>query len=131
MHFVKGLPIFTTLAALASAEKASFTHYGGGDSRGSPNCATAINACGNPGQYGVQYTAALSQRQFGAGPGEGAGPACGTCYRITIDTDLRGNPVQERSITVVVNNLCPIQVCISCAFAFALKMRWLEGSGAD
>jgi len=89
----------------ASALKASFTEYGSGDSMGSPNCATAINACGNP---GGGYTAAISQAQFGAGPGQGAGPACGTCYQLTIQTDLNGNSVQQKTVKVRVNNLCPI-----------------------
>lgn len=85
--------------------KATFTEYGTGDSMGSPNCATAENACGEP-MSG--FTAALSEAQFGAGPGDGAGPACGTCYELTIDTDLDGNAVTQASVTVKVDNLCPM-----------------------
>ena len=57
--------------------KASFTEYGSGDSFGSGNCNTATTACGfytSPG-----YSAAVSQNEFGVGPGQGAGSACGTC----------------------------------------------------
>ncbi|KAI1329683.1 RlpA-like double-psi beta-barrel-protein domain-containing protein-containing protein [Xylariaceae sp. FL0255] len=93
------------LGALAQT-KASFTEYGSGDQNGSPNCATSNNACGFEGKG---YTAALSQSQFGAGPGQGAGPACGTCYSLTIDTDLNGNPVTSKTIKVQIDNLCPIQ----------------------
>ncbi|KAK0515881.1 hypothetical protein JMJ35_001915 [Cladonia borealis] len=76
---------------------ASFTRYGAGDQDGSGNCNTATAACGfynNPG-----YNAAISQALFGVGPGAGAGPACGTCYKLMPDG---GN-----SIVVKVNNLCP------------------------
>ena len=85
--------------------KASFTEYGSGDINNSPNCATTVNACGTP-QPG--FTAAISQAQFGVGPNQGPGPACGTCYQLTIDTDLSGNPVTQKTIMVTVNNLCPI-----------------------
>lgn len=52
----------------------------------------------------------MSQNLFGAGPGEGKGPACGTCYRLTVETDAQsGNAVPNAgsSIVVKVNNLCP------------------------
>lgn len=100
----------TSGSALAQSGpfKATFTQYGSGDQNGSPNCATTVNACGDPSVYAGKYTAAISQKQFGVGPGQGAGPACGTCYELTIETDLDGNPVTQKTITVVVNNLCPI-----------------------
>lgn len=52
----------------------------------------------------------MSQNLFGAGPGQGKGPACGTCYRLTVETDAtNGNAVPNAgsSIVVKVNNLCP------------------------
>jgi len=73
--------------------------YGSNDKDGSGNCNTASAACGffnNPG-----YNAAISQAVFGAGPGGGAGPACGHCYKLMPD-----HP-KARSIVVKVNNLCP------------------------
>ena len=73
------------------------TSYGAGDSFGSGNCNTATAACGfynNPG-----YNAAISQAVFGVGPGAGAGPACGTCYKLM--------PDGGSSIVVKINNLCP------------------------
>ncbi|KAE8355721.1 RlpA-like double-psi beta-barrel-protein domain-containing protein-containing protein [Aspergillus coremiiformis] len=93
-------------AGAFAQQRASFTMYGSGDSNGSPNCATAVNACGQPTQSGI--TAALSQAQFGVGPGQGAGPACGTCWELTITSDLNGNPVEQKTVKVTVNNLCPI-----------------------
>lgn len=41
--------------------------------------------------------------------GAGAGPACGTCWRLTIETDSSGNAVSNagNSIVVQVTNLCP------------------------
>ena len=66
-------------AATGVTYKASFTEYGAGDTFGSPNCNTNTAACGfytNPG-----FSAAVSQNEFGAGPGQGAGSACGTCWR--------------------------------------------------
>jgi hypothetical protein len=93
------------LCALAQW-KATFTEYGSGDINNSPNCATTVNACGTP-QPG--FTAAISQAQFGVEPNQGAGPACGTCCHLTIDKDLNGEPVTQKSITVKVNNLCPIK----------------------
>lgn len=76
----------TALALGASAQsyKASFTEYGTGDDNGSPDCNTATTACGyytSPG-----YSAAVSQNEFGVGPGAGAGPACGTCCTFSLWT---------------------------------------------
>ncbi|KAK5134341.1 hypothetical protein LTR08_006521 [Meristemomyces frigidus] len=87
--------------------KASFTEYGSGDSFGSGNCNTATTACGfytSPG-----YSAAVSQAEFGVGPGAGAGPACGSCWKLTIQTDSNGKKVSNagNSIVVQVTNLCP------------------------
>jgi len=87
--------------------KASFTEYGSGDTFGSGNCNTATTACGfytSPG-----YSAAVSQNEFGVGPGAGAGPACGSCWKLTIQTDSTGNKVSNagNSIVIQVNNLCP------------------------
>ena len=96
----------STLFAGAFALKATFTEYGSGDQNGSPNCATTENACGTPSGGGL--TAALSQQQFGAGPGEGAGPACGECWTITVESDLDGNPVEPKTTQVTVDNLCPV-----------------------
>ncbi|KAF2224161.1 RlpA-like double-psi beta-barrel-protein domain-containing protein-containing protein [Elsinoe ampelina] len=101
----------TSLLSLTTAQtlKASFTQYGAGDTFGSPNCNTNTAACGfytSPG-----YSAAASQNLFGVGPGAGAGPACGTCYRLTANTDSSGNRLSNagNSIVVQVNNLCPAQ----------------------
>jgi len=87
--------------------KASFTEYGSTDTWGSGNCNVATTACGfytSPG-----YSAAVSQNEFGVGPGAGAGPACGTCWKLTIETDSSGNTVSNsgNSIVVKVTNLCP------------------------
>ncbi|KAK0309498.1 hypothetical protein LTR01_004606 [Friedmanniomyces endolithicus] len=86
--------------------KASFTEYGAGDSFGSPNCQTATTACG---YYTTGFNAAASQNLFGVGPGAGAGPDCGLCYRLTIETDSSGKAVSNagNSIVVEITNLCP------------------------
>ncbi|PNS18078.1 hypothetical protein CAC42_4037 [Sphaceloma murrayae] len=102
---------FTAFLGLAAAQtyKASFTKYGAGDSFGSPNCNTKTAACGFYTQPG--YSAAVSQNLFGVGPGAGAGPACGTCWKVTANTDSSGNRLSNagNSIVVQVNNLCPAQ----------------------
>ena len=95
--------------------KASFTFYGAGDTFGSPNCNTNTAACGfftSPG-----FSAAASQNLFGVGPGAGAGPACGTCWKLTGQTDSSGNALSNAgtSIIVMVNNLCPAQGNPLCA----------------
>ncbi|KAJ9624845.1 hypothetical protein H2203_004795 [Taxawa tesnikishii (nom. ined.)] len=87
--------------------KASFTQYGSTDTWGSGNCNVATTACGfytSPG-----YSAAVSQNEFGVGPGAGAGPACGTCWKLTAQTDSSGNKLSNagNSIVVQVTNLCP------------------------
>ncbi|KIW87396.1 uncharacterized protein Z519_12032 [Cladophialophora bantiana CBS 173.52] len=87
--------------------KASFTHYGSGDSFGSPNCNTNTAACffyTSPG-----FSAAVSQNLYGAGPGQGQGPACGTCWKLVGETDSSGNTLSNvgTSIVVMINNLCP------------------------
>ena len=87
--------------------KASFTHYGAGDSFGSPNCNTNTAACFFFTQPG--FSAAVSQNLYGAGPGQGQGPACGTCWKLTGQTDSSGNSLSNAgtSIVVMINNLCP------------------------
>lgn len=57
------------------------------------------------------YSAALSQNAFGVGPGAGAGPACGTCWKLTAETDSSGNKLSNagNSIVVQITNLCPAQ----------------------
>ncbi|OCK77586.1 glycoside hydrolase family 45 protein [Lepidopterella palustris CBS 459.81] len=87
--------------------KATFTYYGSGDEAGSASCNTLDSACGfytSPG-----YAAAVSQNLYGLGPAEGAGPACGTCWRLTPATDSSGNGVRNKtsSIVVMVNHICP------------------------
>jgi hypothetical protein len=59
----------------------------------------------------------VSQNLYGAGPGAGAGPACGTCWQVTGETDSSGNPLTNAgtSIIVMVNNLCPAQGNPLCA----------------
>ncbi|KAJ9611647.1 hypothetical protein H2200_004831 [Cladophialophora chaetospira] len=87
--------------------KASFTHYGAGDSFGSPNCNTNTAACFFYTQPG--FSAAVSQNLYGAGPGQGQGPACGTCWKLTGQTDSSGNKLSNAgtSVVVMINNLCP------------------------
>lgn len=100
-------PATSSLASSGPTYKASFTHYGAGDTFGSPNCNTNTAACGFYTYPG--YSAAVSQNVFGVGPGAGAGPACGTCWRLTGQTDSSGNKLSNAgtSIVVMVNNLCP------------------------
>ncbi|KAF2761397.1 hypothetical protein EJ05DRAFT_483767 [Pseudovirgaria hyperparasitica] len=93
--------------SLAQTYSASFTQYGSTDSWGSGNCNVNTAACGfytNPG-----YSAAVSENLYGVGPGAGAGPACGACYRLTAQKDSSGNTLRNAgtSIVVMVNNLCP------------------------
>ncbi|KAK5716809.1 hypothetical protein LTR17_016334 [Elasticomyces elasticus] len=94
------------LGASAQTYKASFTQYGAGDSFGSGNCQTKSTACG---YYTTGYNAAVSQNEFGVGPGAGAGPACGTCWKLTVQTDSSGKKVSNagNSIVVKITNLCP------------------------
>ena len=92
--------------SFANKIRATFTEYGSGDGWGSGSCNTARTACGwynNPG-----YNAAVSQNMYGVGPGAGSGPACGTCWRLTPETDSSGKPLHgAHTIVVKVNNLCP------------------------
>ncbi|MCJ1451972.1 mucin 5B, oligomeric mucus gel-forming [Mycoblastus sanguinarius] len=96
----------TSTSGSGTTYKASFTEYGAGDTFGSANCNTATAACGwysNPG-----YNAAASQNLFGTGPGGGAGPACGTCWKLTPETTSTGAAITgASSIIIKVNNLCP------------------------
>jgi hypothetical protein len=100
------LTVFAS-SILAQTYKASFTEYGSGDQNNSGNCNVDTTACGFYTDQG--YSAAVSQNLYGAGPGEGAGPACRTCYRLTIETDSSGNTLSNagNSIVVKVTNLCP------------------------
>ena len=106
--FTKALFVAAIAATTASAQtyKASFTEYGSGDQNNSGNCNVLTNACGyytSPG-----YAAAASQNIFGVGPGQGAGPGCGTCWQLTAQTDSSGNKLSGvQSIVVKVTNLCP------------------------
>ena len=109
-------PITSTFLSLALAPaltlaqmKATFTHYGGGDIMGSANCKSATPACGDGTQNVAGFTAAISQNEYGVGPGAGRGPACGTCYKLTVDSTASGQREASKTITVTVNNLCPAQ----------------------
>ncbi|MCJ1476425.1 hypothetical protein MMC13_005091 [Lambiella insularis] len=103
------LAISTLLVLIASASaqtyKSSFTQYGG--------CNSVTTACGFYDSSG--YNAAASQNLFGAAPGQGAGPACGTCWLLTPQTESDGSPIYgANNITVKVNNLCPIDGNLPC-----------------
>ncbi|KIW61131.1 hypothetical protein PV05_01289 [Exophiala xenobiotica] len=101
-------PVSTSPASSGGVTyKASMTHYGSGDTFGSPNCNTNTAACGFYTYPG--FSAAVSQNVFGVGPGAGAGPACGTCWKLVGETDSSGNKLSNAgtSIVVMVNNLCP------------------------
>ncbi|TIA34754.1 hypothetical protein D6C83_06751 [Aureobasidium pullulans] len=129
------------LATAATSYKASFTQYGSTDTWGSGNCNVATTACGfytsvrylplfllpssgilrpgttlltPPPQPG--YSAAVSQNEFGVGTGAGAGPACGTCWKLTASTDSSGNSLSFGApIVVQVTNLCPAESNPLCA----------------
>ncbi|KAK3669158.1 hypothetical protein LTR78_010964 [Recurvomyces mirabilis] len=95
MHASQLLLAASALAlATAQTYKSSFTHYGSGDKYNSPNC----NNGGACGLYVNGYSAAVSQNLYGVGGGQGAGPACGTCWYLVSGS---------HSVTVKVNNLCP------------------------
>lgn len=102
MHFSTTI-LLATLPLLIAGQtyKASITEYGTGDERGSRNCNTKTTACGFftlPG-----YSAAASENIFGKGDGQGHGPGCGTCWRLTGHTDSKGHRLsQPRSIVVKV-----------------------------
>ncbi|TKA31948.1 hypothetical protein B0A50_01193 [Salinomyces thailandicus] len=100
-------PLAFALKASAQNYSASFTQYGSGDQNGSGNCNVDTTACGYYTTSG--YSAAVSQNVFGVGPGDGAGPACGGCWELTIQTDSSGNALSNagNSIVVKVTNLCP------------------------
>lgn len=53
------------------------------------------------------YNTTLTHHQQGAG----AGPGCGTCWKLTIQKDSSGRQVSNagNSIVVMVTNLCPAQ----------------------
>lgn len=119
-------PSLLTILTLATASTvsaqtyvSSFTQYGSNDTFGSGNCATKSTACGffdSPG-----FNAAASQNLYGAGPGAGAGPACGGCWQLTPETDSTGKPIQGANpIIVKVNNLCPSQGNPLCAMSGTL-----------
>ena len=62
------------------------------------------------------YSAAVSQNEFGVGDGAGAGPACGTCWKLTASTDSSGNKKTfGNPIVVQVTNLCPADSNPLCA----------------
>jgi len=103
----KSIFLFTLLPMLTSAQtyKATITEYGSGDSNNSGNC-NQVTACGFYTQPG--YSAAASQALFGVGPGQGAGSACGGCWKLTGEKDSTGNPLASPgTIVVMVTNLCP------------------------
>lgn len=100
MHFTTTF-ILTSLPLLIAAQtyRASITEYGAGDQRGSRNCNTKTAACGFYTQPG--YSAAASQNIFGAGDGQGAGPGCKTCWRLTGETDSSGHRLSHPKSIVI------------------------------
>ena len=92
------LAVFGLLpCAFAASGTASFTSYTGCGSNGKEIAIVTIItcnshrisqitvACGITG--GGLHTAALNQLNFGAGPGQGAGPGCGRCFQLTGTAD--------------------------------------------
>ncbi|GJJ11356.1 hypothetical protein Clacol_005588 [Clathrus columnatus] len=77
---------------------ASFTMYSG---CGSPACGIAASG----------YTAAISQLAFGAPPGDGAGDACGRCFKLTGTEDPYSPSFTGpfNSVVVKVTDECPLQ----------------------
>ncbi|KAK8157165.1 hypothetical protein IWX90DRAFT_441834 [Phyllosticta citrichinensis] len=86
--------------------KATMTVYGSKDQNGSGNCVKK-QACGTFASSG--FSAAASQNVYGVGAGQGTGPACGTCWNVTAEQDSSKNPLPggPKTITVVIDNLCP------------------------
>ncbi|KAK7516538.1 hypothetical protein IWX49DRAFT_570454 [Phyllosticta citricarpa] len=82
------------------------TVYGSKDQNGSGNCVKK-QACGTYASAG--FSAAVSQNIYGVGAGQGTGPACGTCWNVTAEQDSSKNPLPggPKTITIVVDNLCP------------------------
>lgn len=107
--------LLTTLVAASNSPrqttgptyKTTVTYYGAGDTFGSGNCNTNTAACFFYTQPG--FSAAVSQNLYGVGPGAGQGPGCGTCWKLTAETDSSGNALSNagNSIVVMINNLCP------------------------
>ena len=81
----------TAIAPLHDHQVTPFFRYEG--------CGSTV-ACG-PGATVGGPSAAVSENLFGAGDGQGAGSACGTCWAISSDQP------GSKSIKVTVNNLCP------------------------
>lgn len=112
--FVSFFTFLSFSSAGGTKYKATFTEYGSGDSGSSGNCNTKSVACGWYNEPG--YNAAISQNFYGVGPGAGAGPACGTCWRLIPETDSSGNKIYgANEIVVKVNNLCPAEGNPLCA----------------
>lgn len=119
--------MFRTIALVASLAtgladattyNCTFTWYGAGDTRGSPNCNTNTAACGFYSYPG--YSTAVSQNLYGAGPGQCAGPECGKCLKVNVYYDMNGNPIQNldgagSDVVLLVNNLCPAEGNPLCA----------------
>lgn len=136
-HLFLSALVFSALAVAQNTTtnttyNATISWYGTNDARGSPNCNSNKAACGfytyvlsccrpPPPSPSLQslttlclfqpgFSAAVSQNLFGASAGAGAGPACGTCYRLTIQSDAASRSAVANagsSIVVMVNNLCP------------------------
>ncbi|KAJ4408038.1 hypothetical protein N0V82_009777 [Gnomoniopsis sp. IMI 355080] len=111
-HLTVSVVMFLALAVAQNTTGTTYnttiSWYGTNDARGSPNCNSNKAACGFYTYPG--FSAAVSQNLFGAAAGAGAGPACGTCYKLTVQTDAASGaavPNAGSSIVVMVNNLCP------------------------
>ncbi|EPQ56593.1 endoglucanase V-like protein [Gloeophyllum trabeum ATCC 11539] len=73
---------------------------------------TMYSGCGSPacGETASGYTAAMNQLSFGAGPGAGAGDACGRCFALTGTADPYSPSYTGpfHTIVVKVTDLCPV-----------------------
>ncbi|KAI9440335.1 endoglucanase V-like protein [Lactarius indigo] len=72
---------------------------------------TVYTGCSTPacGKVAHGYTAAINQLSFGAPGGQGAGDACGRCFKVTGNKDPYSPSFKGpfKSIVVKVTNLCP------------------------
>lgn len=65
----------------------------------------------------------MSQSLFGVGPGAGAGPVCGQCFKLTPDAP------GSKGIVVKVNNLCPADGNPLCAAPVGESFSFFVWSG--
>ena len=92
-------PTMASSSGSGDMYKTTIAYFESGDSLGPPKCQTNTTACGY--YASPSYLAAGSQNISSVGPGADSGRAYGTCWNLTTQTNVSGNPLANTRTSII------------------------------